>query len=267
MGSIPPPSVAAWTRRPASSVTRLAGRPLLLLSARDLVRAALDERVLLVALVAPCPAAMQGFARAARDASAPLLLVRPSGAGDERGPEESREDAVFVESAIKAADDAGFMGPMALLKEPPRAGGAISEAARVDREVEAGFTGIAVGVRDGESATARDAALQSARACRLELGLEVVAHDGNPHVALELARALAARGAVPSTLRVTGHEAEAHLLSNELGRVALSSEQEARCSELRAEGVQQLVRFRRRRVVGREGRRGRLGLHHRRLGR
>ncbi|MBS2022528.1 MAG: hypothetical protein JST92_08970, partial [Deltaproteobacteria bacterium] len=99
-------------------MTRLAGRPLLLLSSRDLMRAALEEKALLVALAAPTPSAMLGFARAARDSSAPLLLLRPSGAGDERGPEEAREDALFIDAALKAADAVGFLGPMALLKDP-----------------------------------------------------------------------------------------------------------------------------------------------------
>ena len=36
----------AWTRRPAAALARLAGRPLLLLSARDLLLAAQDEAAL-----------------------------------------------------------------------------------------------------------------------------------------------------------------------------------------------------------------------------
>src|SRR5439155_1816289 len=51
----------AWTRRPAAALARLAGRPLLLLSARDLLLAAQDEAVLLVALLAPVAAASAGF--------------------------------------------------------------------------------------------------------------------------------------------------------------------------------------------------------------
>ncbi|HWE23133.1 MAG TPA: hypothetical protein VG496_04250, partial [Myxococcales bacterium] len=82
----------AWARRPATARARLAGRALLLLSARDLLVAAREEGVVLVALVAPSPAASAGFARAARDAGAPLLLARPSGAADELGPEEARDD-------------------------------------------------------------------------------------------------------------------------------------------------------------------------------
>lgn len=241
MSSVPPPSVDAWKRRPASAVTRLKGRPLLLLSSRDLLRAALDEQVLLVALAAPSAAAMAGFARAARDQGAPLLLVRPSGLGEERGPEETKEDLVFVETALKAADALGFLGPMALLKEPPRSGAPVQESERVDREVEAGFTGLAVTADDVEAPAARDAALQAARACRLELGLEVVGRDGMPALASEMARDLAARGTVPSALRATGHESEARALADLLGRVAISSEREAQAGELAALGVQQLV--------------------------
>ncbi|MFL5425913.1 MAG: hypothetical protein ACJ783_12825, partial [Myxococcales bacterium] len=68
------PLESAWARRPSSAVSRLAGRKLLLLSSRDLIAAAAAEDVLLVALVAPGPAAMLGFARAARDLGAPLIL-------------------------------------------------------------------------------------------------------------------------------------------------------------------------------------------------
>src|SRR3982751_3861180 len=80
----------AWSRRPATAVSRLSGRSLLVLSARDLLGAAREDSSLLVALVAPVPAAIAGFVRAARDARAPLLLARPSGAADEVGPEEAR---------------------------------------------------------------------------------------------------------------------------------------------------------------------------------
>ena len=64
-----------------------------MLSMRDLLAAAAREDLMLVALAAPAPAAIAGFARAARDASAPLLLARPSGAADEKGPQEARDDA------------------------------------------------------------------------------------------------------------------------------------------------------------------------------
>src|SRR5207237_6453531 len=47
---------AAWTRRPASAVSRLGARQLLVLSARDLLAAAKAEGALLVALIAPAPA-------------------------------------------------------------------------------------------------------------------------------------------------------------------------------------------------------------------
>src|SRR4051812_26239891 len=110
---------AAWTRRPSSAVARLGMRQLLLLSVRDLLAAARADGSMLVALIAPAPAALIGFARAARDANAPLVLVRPNGSLGEKGPEESRDDASFVEAAFKAAEEIGFTGPMALLKDPP----------------------------------------------------------------------------------------------------------------------------------------------------
>ena len=55
-----------WSRRPAKAVARLGGRKLLVMSARELLRAAAREGVMLVALAAPAPAAIAGFARAAR---------------------------------------------------------------------------------------------------------------------------------------------------------------------------------------------------------
>src|SRR5919198_6527924 len=108
-----------WSRRPAKAIARPGARDLLVLSVRDLLAAAAREDLLLVALAAPAPAAIAGFVRAARDAEAPLLLVRPSGAAEEKGPQEAREDAAFVQAAFAAADEVRFSGPMAVLKEPP----------------------------------------------------------------------------------------------------------------------------------------------------
>lgn len=227
---------SAWARRPSTAVSRLRGRRLLLLSARDLLKAAASEKLQLVALVAPAPAAISGFARAARDAGAPLLLVRPSGAAEEKGPEEARDDAAFVEAAMRAAAELGFTGPMALLKEPPRAGSAVPDSERVQREIEAGFTGVALASSD-EAAAARDAALAAAVVCRLELGLEVVPLGGSARAAVELAIQLRSRGALPSALRLTGLEDEARALLRELDGVAISSATE---TELGG-GVQQLV--------------------------
>src|SRR5438309_589409 len=105
----------AWARRPSNAVSRLEGRELLVLSMRELLAAAARERTLLVSFIAVTPAAMAGFARAARDAGTPLLLVRPCGAGDEKGPEEARDDTAFAEAAFRSAEELHFLGPMALL--------------------------------------------------------------------------------------------------------------------------------------------------------
>lgn len=243
-GSSFPPEPArrpGFGRRPANAVKRLAGRDLLVLSARDLLRAAEEEGVLLVALVAPARAAIAGFVRAARDARAPLLLSRPSGAADERGPEEARDDAAFVEAALAEAEALRFDGPMALLKEPPRAGSAVPDLERVQREMEAGFTGLAVTARVDLAAGARDAALAAAEVCQRELGLELVPLGGSARVAAEVALQLAARGAPPSAVRLTGQEHEARAVARELGQVHVTSADEAapaRCLEL---GVQMVV--------------------------
>src|SRR5438874_11472289 len=103
---------------------------------RELLAAAARVRILLVAFAAPAPAAMAGFARAARDADAPLLLVRPSGAAEEKGPEESRDDTAFAEAAFKAAHEIRLYGPIALLKDPPRAGSAVPDQDRVQGEID-----------------------------------------------------------------------------------------------------------------------------------
>jgi hypothetical protein len=215
-------------------VTRLEGKELLVLSARDLLEAAGREKTALVALVAPSAAAMAGFARAARDADAPLLLVRPSGVAEEKGPEESRDDAWFVQSAFKAAEEVHFTGPMALLKEPPRAGSAVPDQERVRREIDAGFTGVAIAAADSQ-ASARDAALAAAAVCHLELGLEVVPLGG-AQAAAELARQLSSRGAPPSAVRMTGMEDQA----GDLG-IAVSTETESLAPRLVESGVRQLV--------------------------
>jgi len=206
---------------------------------RDLLSAAARRNVLLVAFAAPAPAAMAGFARAARDADAPLLLVRPSGAADEKGPEEARDDLAFTEAAFKAADEIGFRGPLALLKDPPRAGSAVPDRERVQREVEAGFTGVSLAASDSQEGT-RDAALAASAVCTMELGLEVVALGG-ARAAAELARQLRSRGCPPSAVRITGLEDEAATLGAELKGTALSSATEALASKLPELHVQQLV--------------------------
>lgn len=214
-------------------MVRLAGRPLLVLSARDLLRAAAAEKVLLVALVAPAVPAIAGFVRAARDADTPLLLVRPSGAAEEKGPEEERDDTAFVEAALKAAHELHFKGPLALLKEPPRAGSAVPDRERVRREIDAGFTGVALAAGDAAS-DARDAALAATAVCQYELGLEVVALGGSARAGYELAEQLRSRGAPPSAVRITGHQAAAGM---PLEGVAISSADET--SDL--SGLRQLV--------------------------
>jgi len=228
----------AWSRRPSAAVSRLSGRRLLLLSARDLLSAAREEVSLLVALIAPVPAAVAGFVRAARDARAPLLLARPSGAAEEVGPEEARDDAAFVESALNAASDLRFQGPLALLKEPPRAGSAVPDDVRIRREIEAGFTGVAMATRPESAPAARDAALLASHVCQLELGLEIVPLGGSAKLAADLVRQLRSRGAPPSALRV--HDADPDLAS-ELGPVAMSTTAETDVGQLTARGARQLV--------------------------
>jgi hypothetical protein len=206
---------------------------------RDLLAAAAREHVLLVAFAAPAQAAMAGFARAARDADAPLLLVRPSGAADEKGPEEARDDVAFAEGAFKAAAEIGFRGPLALLKDPPRAGSAVPDRERVQREIDAGFTGVSLAASDSQEG-ARDAALAAAAVCNMELGLEVVALGG-AQAAAELARQLRSRGSAPSAVRITGLEEEASTLGAELAGTALSTATESLAPRLPELHVQQLV--------------------------
>jgi hypothetical protein len=233
------PLESAWARRPSSAVSRLAGRKLLLLSSRDLIAAAAAEDVLLVALVAPGPAAMLGFARAARDLGAPLILARPSGSADEKGPEEARDDTAFVESAMQAADEVRFFGPMAFLKEPPRKGSAIPERDRILREIETGFTGVAVTARPESAASARDAALVAAQVCQRELGLEIVPLGGSPELGLDLVRQLASRGSPPSALRVPDEQG-VQAAARDAG-IALSTTTEVSPDALRERGFRQLV--------------------------
>jgi hypothetical protein len=228
----------AWTRRPAAALARLAGRPLLLLSARDLLLAAREEGVLLIALLAPTPAASGGFARAARDAAVPLVLARPSGAADELGPEEARDDAAFVEAAFRAADELNFRGPLALLKEPPRAGSAVPEAERIQREVEAGFTGVALATTPQSTPAARDAALVASNVCQLELGLEIVPLGGSNDVAAGLVRQLKSRGAPPSALRLLEPDPA---VAAELAPVAITTTDESAPERLLEGGVRQVV--------------------------
>jgi len=206
---------------------------------RDVLAAAARANVLLVAFCAPAPAAMAGFARAARDADAPLLLVRPSGAADEKGPEETRDDGTFAEAAFKAAQEIHFYGPLALLKDPPRAGSAVPDQERVQREIDAGFTGVSLAASDAQQQV-RDAALAATAVCQMELGLEIVAMGGSA-AAAELARQLRSRGASPSAVRITGLEDDAPALAAELQGTSLSSATESLASQLAGLRVQQLV--------------------------
>jgi hypothetical protein len=192
-----------------------------------------------VALAAPAPAAIAGFARAARDAGAPLLLARPSGAAEEKGPEEARDDAAFADAAFQAAGDLEFHGPLALLKEPPRAGSAVPDADRVQREIEAGFTGLALAAADTQQ-DARDAALTAAAVCQMELGLEIVPLGG-ARAAAELARQLRSRGAPPSAVRITGLEDQAEELSAQLGDTALSTATESAALQTPRRGLRLLI--------------------------
>ncbi|HUJ26208.1 MAG TPA: hypothetical protein VLW85_09330 [Myxococcales bacterium] len=230
----------AWARRPSNAVARLEGKELLVLSVRELLLAAAREQMLLVSFIAVTPAAMAGFTRAARDAGAPLLLVRPSGAADEKGPEEARDDTAFAQSAFAAAADLRFAGPMALLKDPPRAGSAVSDQERVQREIDTGFTGVSLAAADTQ-AEARDAALAATAVCQMELGLEIVPLGGAT-AATELARQLKSRGAPPSAVRITGLEDEAQQIALDMQPgTLLSSATEQLAPDLLGLGVQQLV--------------------------
>src|SRR5919204_1093456 len=228
-----------WSRRPAKAIARPGARDLLVLSVRDLLAAAAREDLLLVALAAPAPAAIAGFVRAARDAEAPLLLVRPSGAAEEKGPQEARDDAAFTETAFRTAAEMSFHGPLALLKDPPRAGSAVPDADRVQREVEAGFTGVSLAAADTQQHV-RDAALTASAVCQMELGLEIVPLGG-ARAAAELARQLRSRGAPPSAVRISGLEDQSAALSAELTGTALSTAIEPAALAGGHKGLRQLV--------------------------
>src|SRR5205823_9787322 len=101
----------------------------------------------------------------------------PSGAAEEKGPQEARDDAAFTEAAFRTAADMRFHGPLVLLKDPPRAGSGIPDAERVQREVEAGFTGVSLAAADTQKHV-RDAALAASAVCQMELGLEIVPLGG-----------------------------------------------------------------------------------------
>lgn len=232
------PVEVAWSRRPAKAVARLGGRDLLVLSMREILAAAARENLPLVALAAAAPAAIAGFARAARDAEAPLLLMRPSGA-DEKGPEEARDDVAFAEAAFRAAGDLRFFGPVALLKDPPRAGSALPDPQRVQAEIDAGFTGVSLAAADTQQ-DARNAALTASAVCQMELGLEIVPLGG-PKAAAELARQLRSRGAPPSAVRITGMEEEAADLAAQLEGMALCSATESVAPLLARNGLRQLT--------------------------
>jgi hypothetical protein len=220
-------------------VTRAFGRELLALSLRDLLEGAAKEGVPVIGLHASCAAAMAGIARAARECQAPLVLVRASGAAEDKGPEEPRDDAAFADSAFRQAIEAHFLGPLALLKEAPRAGSAVSDGERVQREIDAGFTGLSLAA-GGSQSDARDAALAASAVVQRELGLEIAARGG-PEAAAELARQLRSRGSSPSAVRITGMEADAPRLATELPGVALSTADESMASELSEKGIRFLV--------------------------
>ena len=132
-----------------------------------------------------------------------------------------------------------FYGPLALLKEPPRAGSAVPDSERIQREVESGFTGVSLAAADTQQ-DARNAALTASAVCQMELGLEIVPLGG-ARAAAELARQLRSRGAPPSAVRITGMEDDAETLSAELGDTALSTTTESVALELPRRGLRQLI--------------------------
>src|SRR5206468_3428222 len=142
------------------------------------------------------------------------------------------------DAAFAAAGDLPFFGPLVLLKEPPRAGSAVPDVDRVQREVEAGFTGVALAAADTQQ-DARNAALAVSAVCQMELGLEVVPLGG-ARAAAELARQLRSRGASPSAVRITGLEEQVPALAAELGDTALSTATES-VLEAPRPGLRQLV--------------------------
>src|SRR5205085_6675129 len=117
-------------------------------------------------------------------------------------------------------------------------GSAIPEAERVQREIEAGFTGVSITAADTQE-DARDAALTASAICRMELGLEIVPLGG-ARAAAELARQLRSRGAPPSAVRISGLEDQSEELAAELGNTALSTAVEAAALQSR-KGLRQLV--------------------------
>jgi hypothetical protein len=126
------------------------------------------------------------------------------------------------------------------LKDPPRAGSAVADQERVQREIDAGFTSVSLAAADTQ-AEARDAALAATAVCQMELGLEVVALGG-AKAAAELALQLKSRGAAPSALRITGLEEEAQQLALEMQPgTLLSTATEHLAPDLLGLGLQQLV--------------------------
>jgi hypothetical protein len=142
---------------------------------------------------------------------------------------------------LRAADELHFLSPMALLKEPPRAGSPMPEEDRVFRELEAGFTGVALGVTEQEPGRVRQAAVAAAQVGLLELGLELVPEGGSPELAIVALRELLDAGVLPSSVRLTGFEGRAAELG-EAGRpLAITSANEADPGGLAKKGAQLLV--------------------------
>src|SRR5207302_1515702 len=85
-----------WSRRPAKAVSRLGGRQLLVLSARDLLAAAAREELLLVAFYAPAPAAIAGAERVQREIEAGFTGVSITAADTQ----EDARDAALTATAV-----------------------------------------------------------------------------------------------------------------------------------------------------------------------
>jgi len=128
---------------------------------------------------------------------------------------------------------------MALLKDPPPPNAAQSDADRIAQEIDAGFTGLSLCALPGDLPAAAAEAGKAASA--LELGLEVVPASGNPDEAAALVAALRARGARPSTVRLTGFESHGRALHDRLGPTLVSSAADGNLEPLLRFGVAQLV--------------------------
>lgn len=188
---------------PGSAAARLAGRPVRLLSLRDVLRGLEGSGAVLLSVQCELDAAVAPVLRAARDRDA-VVGLGPAALSD-----TPRAPHAFFEALADTAEAIGHSRAVVLAAPPVRVGpdGAEAAEARVYDWVDAGYTHVPIDISGLEPEEAAPAVARAASALvERELGLEVLLEPGQEDAAGELAAGLKLLGCPPDLVGVRGGE-------------------------------------------------------------